>query len=316
MVAVENETDLRVKSMDIQHPIHQLPTREEQELQYNPRVSCPEFEAANANHIAANARSSARLKGRRDIAYGTHPLHRLDIFPAVGAQAPVHIFIHGGYWRAQDKANYAFVADMLVGQGITAVIINYELCPASTLGGVVASALEGIAWVRRNIADHGGNPHNITLSGHSAGAHLVAEALATDWSAHGIETPFITGALAVSGIFAPYPAAHISVNEQLRLTDELIAIHDMERKPVLVDCPIALAVGGLEPWHWIDQTFRYFHHLHRQGRRPDLLVANGFNHFDIQAQFIASGTAIGAACVALAHGKPVPWSGDLSRISA
>lgn len=297
--------------MHIQHPIHQLPTHEEQEFQYNPRASCPDFDASNANHIAANARSAARLAGQRDIAYGTHPLHRLDIFPAGRANAPVHIFIHGGYWRAQDKANFTFVADMLVGQGITAVIINYELCPASTLDGVTASALEAIAWVQRNIADHGGDPHNITLSGHSAGAHLVAEALATDWSAYGITAPFITGALGVSGIFDPYPASRISLNEQLKLTDELIARHDMERKPVLVECPVAIVVGALEPWHWIDQTFRYFHHLHRQGRRPDLLVANGFNHFDIQGQFISAGTAIGAACVALAHGRPVPWSGNL-----
>ena len=89
----------------------------------------------------------------------------------------MHVFFHGGYWRAQDKQNFAFVAAELVPRGITTVVVNYDLCPAVTLDQTVASAIEAFAWTGRSIAAHGGDPARITLSGHSAGAHRRAAAL-------------------------------------------------------------------------------------------------------------------------------------------
>ena len=65
-------------------------------------------------------------------------------------------------------------------------VMNYDLCPGVTLDGTVASALTGLEWVAKSIAWHGGDPARITLSGHSAGAHLVAACLATDWTARGL----------------------------------------------------------------------------------------------------------------------------------
>jgi arylformamidase len=276
---------------------------EEHELQYNPREACPNFADFGAAREPANAAALAQLEKVLDVPYGDHPLRRLDIFPAApshGSKPPVHVFLHGGYWRAQDKASYAWIAGMLVPRGVTTVIANYELCPASTLDGVVDSALAAVAWVLRNIADHGGDAGSITLSGHSAGAHLGAEVLATDWHARGIDPRAIRGAMLVSGIFDPAPAMATSVNADLHLTPELATRHDVERRPVLVDCPVHLFAGGLEPWQWIDQTFRYSHHLRRGGRDPEVHVLPGHNHFGILDGFADPDKPIGSAILKMA----------------
>ncbi|ODT66641.1 MAG: hypothetical protein ABS75_26580 [Pelagibacterium sp. SCN 63-23] len=244
------------------------------------------------------------LKRYADISYGAHPLRTLDIYPAQSEdESPVHIYLHGGYWRAQDKSNYAFIAGMLVEHGITAVIVNYELCPGSTLDEVVDSALAGVEWVCRNVGQYGGDPRAISLSGHSAGAHLVAEVLATDWASRGVDPGAFVGAIAVSGIYDPAPAALTSVNEELRLTPETIANRNVEARPPLVDCPVAVMVGGDEPWHWIDQSFRYSHHLHRHGRQPAVQVLPNYNHFNILMPFMQPESPIGATMLQLARSR-------------
>jgi hypothetical protein len=143
----------------------------EHEYQYNPQISVPDFKSFQARREQPNASARARLRCAADIAYGSHPLHGVDVYPAANAGAPVHMFFHGGYWRMQDKRNFAFIAGALVDAGICAVIVNYALCPDVTLDGVVGSALLATEWTVRNIAAYGGDPARVTLSGHSAGAH-------------------------------------------------------------------------------------------------------------------------------------------------
>lgn len=275
---------------------------EEHELQYNPQRSVPDFAEYRAQREPDNAKARATLRRHNSVAYGEHRLHTLDIFPADAAgPAPVHVFFHGGYWRAQDKENFAFIAASLVARSITAVIANYELCPEATLDDVVESALQAAAWVHRSIAGYGGDPGRISLSGHSAGAHLVAEILAADWASRGVDPGFVKGAVMVSGIYDPAPAARTSVNAQLNLTPEIIARRDVERRPPMMRCPAWLFAGGREPWHWIEQTFRYSHHLRRHGGDPEVHVLPGFHHFDIVGQFADASSPIGQAMLAAAQ---------------
>lgn len=254
----------------------------EHEFQYNPQAAFPNFKDAQAARAPINVAALSRLQRHADLAYGDHPLRKLDIYPAAGdGNPPVHIFFHGGYWRAQDKQNFACVAAPLVAAGVTTVVVNYELCPGSTLDGVVESALAALGWVSREIARFGGDPGRISLSGHSAGAHLVAECLAHDWSAEGVDPGAIVGAVLISGIYDPRSAIGTSVNADIRLTEDVALRRDVERRPVQVACPASLFVGGLEPWHWIDQTYRYAHHLHRSGANPEVHVLPRWGHFDI-----------------------------------
>lgn len=286
---------------------------EDHEFHYNPQRAFPDFGKHRELRAPANREALSRLPSVLDLAYGENPSRRLDIFPARredGSPAPVHVFLHGGYWRAQDKANYAYIAGTLVPTGITTVIANYELCPGATLDGVVDSALAALEWTWRNIADHGGDASAISISGHSAGAHLCAEALAADWTARGIDPDFIRAAVMISGIYDPAPAARTSVNAQLRLDAEIADRHDMERRPPRANCPVSLFVGGREPWHWIEQTFRYSHHLRRHGLDPAVEVLPGYGHFDIIDQYRDPAAPILAAVLEGAGRPAAPTSSE------
>ncbi|WP_160115672.1 alpha/beta hydrolase [Bosea lathyri] len=289
--------------MPVLQPIWSSLTPAEHEFQYNPQAAFPDFKDAQASRAATNAAALSQLERHADEAYGDHPLRKLDIYPARdrSGPAPVHVFFHGGYWRAQDKQNFAFVAAPLVQAGITVVIANYELCPASTLDGVAESAIAAVGWIRREAARFGGDPHRISLSGHSAGAHLVAECMAHDWQAEGIDPAFIVGAVLISGIYDPRPVMGTSVNAEVRLTEEIARKRDVERRPVCVKCPTTLFAGGLEPWHWIEQTYRYSHHLHRSGMNPEVRTLPRWGHFDILNEFMDGGSAILDAVMARAR---------------
>jgi arylformamidase len=268
-------------------------TPEQHEYQYNPQKAFPGFARYGMERAAQNEQIRREWKPAVDIPYGEHRLRTLDVYRAAdaGTPSPVHIFFHGGYWRAQDKQNFAFIAGALVPLGITTVIANYELCPDSTLDGVVDSALSAFEWTWRNIAAYGGDRQRISLSGHSAGAHLAAEILATDWAARGVDASVLTGATLISGIFDPTPAMKTTVNEQLRLTPELASRHDVERRPLKVHCPVAIIAGSLEPEQWVDQSLRYYHHLRRHELCPELHVLEGHDHFGILADYLEPNSA-------------------------
>lgn len=255
-------------------------TPEEHEWHYNPQRAVPTFQDNQRRRAPLNAAASG-LRVMRDLSYGPDPLDTVDIYPAALPGAPVHVFFHGGYWRAQDKANFAFIAHALVQRGVSAAIANYPLCPRVTLDDVVASARGCVGWVAREIVAFGGDPARISVSGHSAGAHLTAAILATDWAAQGLPADLVKGALLISGIYDPAPAMATSVNADIRLTPEIVERQDYERIAPRARCPVWIMAGGQEPWQWIEQSFRYASHLRRHGRDPGVLVAPGFHHFDI-----------------------------------
>jgi arylformamidase len=277
---------------------------DELELQFNPRASVPSFEVDQARHAAWSTAARARLDGHLDVAYGDGPLRKVDIFLARGASdAPVHVYFHGGYWRAQDKMNFAHVARTLVAEGICTVIANYDLCPAVTLDGTVESALRAIAWTRRHAREFGGDPDRLTLSGHSAGAHLCAMALAHDWTAAGLPADVIKGAVPISGIFDPEPAMHTTVNAEIQLTVEIARRNNALRLPPTSRCPVRLFVGGDETTEWIRQSELYAEHLRRHGLAPEFTVVPGTHHFDIIDQYVDPASPIVRAMVELAHGR-------------
>lgn len=269
------------------------------EAQFNPRQAVPDFEAHQARFAERSAAARGVLAGRLDLAYGAGPLHKVDVYPAA-AGAPVHIFFHGGYWRAQDKANFGFVARPLVAAGVCTVIANYDLCPAVTLDGVVASAIQAIAWTWRHARDHGGDPGRLTLSGHSAGAHLAAMALAHDWAAEGLPRDTIKGAVPISGIYDPEPAIHTSVNAEIGLSAAVAKRNDALALAPQSRCPVRLFAGGAETAEWLRQTDLYADHLRRHGLAPAVTIIPGAHHFDIMDHFAEPDGAITRAAVELA----------------
>lgn len=269
-------------------------SQEDREFHYNPQKSVPDFSRFQTFRNAVSRVCREVMPSHLDVKYGNGALHRLDIYTSVPG-APVHLFFHGGYWRAQDKENFAFIARDLVQRGIMLVVANYDLCPTASLDQVTGSALEAIAWCYRNIAEHGGNPDAITLSGNSAGAHLCSMAIATDWPTRGLPANLIKGAIMISGIYDPEPARHISVNQDLKLDDGAIARNDTMSLAPRVKCPIWIFAGGAEPWAWVEQSFDYSRHLRIHGYDPEVHVLPGYHHFNIMDQYLEPGSPVATA---------------------
>ena len=153
---------------------------------YNNRELVPNFADHFSDWIDGSKAARANLTCHLDIAYGKGPNETLDIFPAQKANAPVVVFIHGGYWRSLDKADHSFVAAPLHEMGACVVVVNYALCPGTpnepvTIPDIAVQMTHALAWVWQNIAKHGGNPKDVVVAGHSAGGHLAAMLLACDW---------------------------------------------------------------------------------------------------------------------------------------
>jgi arylformamidase len=191
------------------------------EAQYNNRARIPDHAAIFARWAEASAHSRAHGRCVLDLPYGSDPAERLDVFPAATPNAPVLVFIHGGYWRSLDKADHSFVAPALAAAGAMVVVPNYGLCPAVGIEHIALQMASALAWVHRHAAEHGGDPQRIVVAGHSAGGHLAAMLLCCRWATVAPDLPaaLVAGALAISGLYDLEPLRHTPfLQADLRLT--------------------------------------------------------------------------------------------------
>jgi arylformamidase len=191
------------------------------EAQYNNRARVPDHAQVLARWAQASALVRERSVAHLDVAYGDGVGEALDVFPTDAPNAPVLVFIHGGYWRSLDKADHSFVAPSFTADGALVVVVNYALCPAVSVEYIVLQMVRALAWVWRNAAAHGGDPSRIALVGHSAGAHLAAMLMSCRWKDVADDLPAqpLAGALAISGLYDLEPLRHTPfIQADLRLT--------------------------------------------------------------------------------------------------
>lgn len=257
---------------------------EEFERQFNPRAAVPDHQTKIDSRKALSARMRTSLGGKFDLRYGPNANELLDIYPArAEAPAPVQLYVHGGYWRAQDKADVAFLAEPFTRAGATTVIINYDLCPAVSLEEIVAETMRAIAWTWQNIGDHGGDPERIFISGNSAGGHLCAMAVAHDWQADGLPADVIKGAAPSTGVYDVEPVLAISVNDDVRLTADMVPRLTPLNHPPRRALPLLVSVGGGETESWIKQSKDYVAMCRANGIDAEYLEVPCADHFDMTA---------------------------------
>ena len=249
------------------------------------RGAVPEWQHYFDLWDADSAKARETLRGRLNIAYGPSAEETLDVLlPAASVQdAPVQILIHGGYWRALHKDGFTFLAPPLAAAGVVSVVVNYALCPFVTMTELAEQCRRAVRWTRANIADFGGDPDNLHLTGHSAGAHLsVMMALTPEF------VPAIRGVTAVSGLYELAPLAGCSMQADLRLTDqELAALSPME-KSLPAGVALLLAVGADETTAFRWHTAAFADNCKARGVDCTVMEIPGCHHY----------AAIGALCQA------------------
>lgn len=192
------------------------------DAQYHTRAAIPEHPQILQYWTDASKATRGRLRGRLDLRYGEGTKETLDLFPAAAPDAPVLIYIHGGFWRALDKRDHSFVAEPFVAAGASVILPNYALAPYASIAQIVQQMVKAVAWVWREAEALGVDRRRIALAGHSAGAHLTAMLLACNWRDIERRMPAqpLRGALALSGIYELEPLRHAPfLAPDLKLTE-------------------------------------------------------------------------------------------------
>lgn len=249
---------------------------------YNNRQLVPE----HAEFFQRWAKHSEAARHRRctlDVSYGAGAGETLDIFPAERPNAPVLVFIHGGYWRSLDKSDHSFVAPAFVDAGYCVVVVNYALCPAVTVPHICLQMVKALTWVWQNIAVWGGDRDQLHVSGHSAGGHLVAMLMACQWSRVDADMPeqIIRSGMSISGLHEMESIRQVPfLKDALQLSPE----DALRCSPAWMPAPqkgrCACVVGGLESSEFHRQNELL---AARWGtdRVPLTAVMAGLHHFSI-----------------------------------
>ena len=257
--------------------------------------------ASRAVYAAAHEQPPyAGVEHSRDLGYGPHERHRLDVFaPAQARALPVLLFVHGGGFVAGDKSSPDSPYNENVGlwacrAGLVGVTMNHRLAPEHRWPAGAQDVGAAVAWLRANVADHGGDPERIVLMGHSAGATHVAGYVGQP-DLHPDGAVGVRGVALLSGIYdlaaldneatlGPYFGARSGWAAASPLPG-LVA----SRVPVL------FAVAEHDPPVHHRQTALLFAALMaRDGRVPELVFVRGHNHFTEVMHLNAADSRLGA----------------------
>jgi arylformamidase len=184
------------------------------EAEYNNRGRVPEHPEilAKMDRDAAAYRA-ASPQAQLGVSYGPSARQFIDLFPAKTEAAPLALFIHGGYWRSRAPSSYNHLAANLNARGIDVAIAGYDLCPQMTVAAIIDQLRAACLFLWRL------RKQRMLVFGHSAGGHLTACMVATDWSAIAPDAPadLVPSAYAISGVFDLTPLLPLSQNADLRL---------------------------------------------------------------------------------------------------
>ncbi|MGL4729172.1 MAG: alpha/beta hydrolase [Bosea sp. (in: a-proteobacteria)] len=216
--------------------------------------------------MRAHASASAQL----DVAYGPLPRQRYDLFPCGQANAPLFVFIHGGYWQRNHKDMFSCLAEGPHAHGLDVALIGYTLAPEASLMQIIAECEAAIRALKRV---HGGR---LVVGGWSAGGHLAARLL---------DMPEVDAAVAISGIFDLEPIRHSYLQEKLHLTPEEARDESPLHRLGNQAKPLAIVVGGDELPELRRQSSDYAAVRRARGLPTSHAELPGFDHFSILELF-------------------------------
>jgi len=279
------------------------------ERMYNNRALVPDFGDYFDRWAAQSRQVRAAQPCRVDVAYGPGAGETLDVFPPAGAaDAPVLVFIHGGYWRALDKSQHSFIAPAFTRRQVCVVVPNYALCPGTdeapvNISHIALQMTRALAWTWRHAAEFGGDPRRITVAGHSAGGHLAAMLLACHWPAvaPGMPADLARNALSISGLFDLEPLRRTpSFQASLHLTPEEVGRVSPARWAAPRRGTLFGVVGADESPEFVRQN-RLIRQAWGEAVVPVCESIPGRQHFSVLDALVDPQHALHARAMALLH---------------
>nr|XP_046261713.1 kynurenine formamidase isoform X1 [Scatophagus argus] len=223
-----------------------------------------------------------------NVPYGEGDGEKLDVYiPSTNSlDVQLVIYIHGGFWQFLSKEESGFMAVPLVDKGVVVVAVDYDIAPKGNMDLMVSQVRRSVVSVVQQYSHISG----LYLCGHSAGAHLAAMVLSTDWSQYSI-TPQFKGAFLVSGIYDILPILSTYVNEPLKMTEE-VALRNSPSKLVpqlklsSSSCHIVVAIAEHDSPEFRKQSEEYYKTLEASGLNVTMEDVANTDHFNIIEQLV------------------------------
>jgi arylformamidase len=283
------------------------------DAEYDPSLRVASRQIYMDWYVRESARARETLDCRLDIPFGPTPEETLDIFPSQAANAPVLMFIHGGYWRALSSKEFSFFASGMVPHGITVAVMNYALCPQVSIAEITRQSRAAVAWLAGNVQHYNGNPANIFVAGHSAGGQQVGMLLSGGSSREAaVAAQLLKGGITVSGLFDLRPLQRSWLQPCLQLSDELAA----EQSPLLrvpkKAAPLLASVGGDESAAFLSQSLDYLAAWKSAGLYGEYFPQPGCNHYEAVYGFADPSSSLARATAAFVR-PSIPKPESYSR---
>ena len=250
---------------------------------YDQAVYAPNRDQVHKRNQFNSDRVRARLGAPKRLAYGSKKLEQLDLFATDKPNAPINIFVHGGAWRERTVKDYAFLAEMMVKSGAHWIGLDFDGVEG-TNGNLLPMADQvrrAVAWVYNNAKSFGGDPERIYITSQSSGAHLSGNIVTTDWKEYGVPDNVVKGALLCSGMYDLKPVRLSKRSEYVAFTDEVEEKLSSIRRLKYLNCPVIVAYGTYETPEFQRQNKEFAAAVKAAGKPVTLLVAEGYNHFEM-----------------------------------
>jgi arylformamidase len=270
------------------------------EVEYNNRARVPEHPEIFARWAreAENYRAETLKSDRAELglSYGDTPRQSLDLFlPAAGEAAPWALFIHGGWWRSLDPSMFSQMARGLNVNGVAVAVAGYDLCPNVMIAEIIEQMRRACAFLWQRFG------RRVFVYGHSAGGHLAAALVATDWPSLYPKAPadLVPAGYAISGVFDLTPLLGVSVNQDLRLdAEEARRVSPLFWRPAPGRVFDAVA-GALESSEFLRQS-RTLAETWRGPAQTRYDAIAGMNHFTVIDPLADPASAMAARVTELA----------------
>jgi arylformamidase len=271
------------------------------EVEYNNRARVPEhpqiFERWQREGAAY--RDEAGKDGRAEIGlkYGPSPRQTIDLFKPRGNDAGLlALFVHGGYWRSLEPSSFSQMARGMNAHGITVAVNGYDLCPQVSIGQIVEQTQAACLHLWKRLGKR------IMVSGHSAGGHLAACMVATDWTKLDNSAPadLVPAGYAISGLFDLTVLLHLATNADFKLTEAEARRISPLFWPVARGRALDAAVGGQESAEFLRQSKTVADTWRAKGAETRYDAISGMNHFTVCDPMTDPGSAMTKRLVELA----------------
>lgn len=267
------------------------------EHEYDNRGRVPDHEVIFAGMVRnSEAYRAESPKAELGISYGPSARQIIDLFPAAAADAPLAVFIHGGYWRSRDPSSYSHFAKILNTNGVSVAVAGYDLAPQVSIADIIEQMRAACLYLWRK------HKQRLFVFGHSAGGHLTACMLATDWQTLDASPPsdLVPAAFAISGVFDLMPLLHVSTNADFKLNESSARASSPVYWKVPAGRTFDAVVGGAESDEFIRQSRMIADEWAKQGVKTRYGTLEGANHFTVVEPLNDPNSAMSARLIELA----------------